>query len=40
MNLGETSPDVLFEVFGNISGFIHYDSGVSCGPQPIVEVSL
>ena len=29
VNLGETYPDVLFEVLGNTSGFIHYDKSVN-----------
>jgi len=29
MNLGETYPDVLFEVLSNTSDFIHYDIAVS-----------
>jgi len=28
VDLGETYLDVLFETVSNISGFIHYDSGV------------
>ena len=29
-NLGGTYP-------GNISGVLHYDSGVPCGPKPIIK---
>jgi len=37
MNLSETYPDVLFEVLDDTSGFIHYDSGVPCGPKSITK---
>ena len=40
VNLSETYPDVLFEVLGNTSGFIHYDSGVPCGPKPVMRMTL
>jgi len=40
MNLGETYADVSFEVLGSTSGIIHYDSGVPCGPKPIIKMSL
>ena len=40
VDLGETYPDVLFEASSNVSGFIHYDSGVRCGSKPIIQMSL
>ena len=35
----ETYLDVLFEALSKISGFINYDSGVRCGPKPIIQIS-
>jgi len=37
INLGETYPGVWFEVLSNTSGFIRYNSGVPCGPKPIIK---
>jgi len=35
MNLGETYPDILFEVLGNTFGFIHYDRGPGWAKTPL-----
>jgi len=40
VDLSETYPDILFKALTNISGFIHYDSGVPCGPKPIIKCQL
>ena len=35
VNLGETYPNVLFEVLGYTSGFIFYDSGARVALNPL-----